>query len=133
MSLMPWRHFQACVDRYRGDVKTHALTTREFFNIMAFAQITGRESLRETFYVSMQCLLIYIISVYHVDLYEPILLLPITGVTGKSFTMLQNFLLQRQGRFIKHNHWTFTLMLVYSHLILLYPSTSINCSFSERA
>jgi len=48
MTLMPWRDFQACVDRYRGDIKTHALTTREFFKIMAFAQITGRESLRET-------------------------------------------------------------------------------------
>ena len=48
MALMPWRQFQTCVDRYRGDVKTHALSTQEFFKIMAFAQITGRESLKET-------------------------------------------------------------------------------------
>jgi hypothetical protein len=48
MNVMPWRPFHACVDRYHGDSKTHKLTTREFFRIMAFAQITGRESLRDT-------------------------------------------------------------------------------------
>jgi hypothetical protein len=48
MNLLPWKRFQTCVDRYRGDAKTHSLTTQEFFRIMAFAQLTGRESLRET-------------------------------------------------------------------------------------
>ena len=48
MKLMPWQRFQTCVDRYHGDAKTRTLSTREFFSIMAFAQITGRESLSET-------------------------------------------------------------------------------------
>jgi hypothetical protein len=48
MHLMPWRRFQTCVVRYHGDANTHALSTREFFTIMAFAQMTGRESLSET-------------------------------------------------------------------------------------
>ena len=48
MSLIDWYRFQTCVQRYHGDTKTHVLTTQEFFKIMAFAQITGRESLRET-------------------------------------------------------------------------------------
>jgi hypothetical protein len=64
MRLMPWRHFQACVDRYHGDVKTHALSTREFFNIMAFAQITGRESLSET----VLCLNAVPTHLYHLGL-----------------------------------------------------------------
>src|SRR5215469_12666140 len=64
MNLMPWWRFQACVDRYRGDVKTHALTTREFFNIMAFAQITGRESLTET----VLCLNAVPTHLYHLGL-----------------------------------------------------------------
>ena len=48
MNLMPWRRFQTCVDRYHGDVKIRTLSTREFFTLLAFAQITGRESLAET-------------------------------------------------------------------------------------
>jgi hypothetical protein len=48
MSLIDWYRFQTCVQRYHGDTKTHALTTQEFFRIMVFAQLTGRESLRET-------------------------------------------------------------------------------------
>ena len=48
MALLPWRRFQTCVERYRGDYKVISLTTQEFFKIMAFAQITGRESLSST-------------------------------------------------------------------------------------
>src|SRR5215469_7511725 len=64
MNLMPWRRFQTCVDRYHGDAKTHALSTREFFYIMAFAQITGRESLRET----VLCLNAVPAHLYHLGL-----------------------------------------------------------------
>ncbi len=45
MAMLPWRRFQTCVERYQGDKKTTTLSTQEFFKIMAFAQITGRESL----------------------------------------------------------------------------------------
>ena len=45
MELVPWRRFQMCVERYHGDSQVISLTTQEFFKIMAFAQITGRESL----------------------------------------------------------------------------------------
>jgi hypothetical protein len=48
MDVLPWRRFQTCIDRYHGDTKSHALTTQEFFRIMMFAQLTGRESLSET-------------------------------------------------------------------------------------
>jgi len=64
MDLVPWRRFQTCVDRYRGDIKTHALSTREFFKIMAFAQITGRESLNET----ILCLNAVPAHLYHLGL-----------------------------------------------------------------
>ena len=40
MALLPWRRFQTCVERYRGDYKVISLTTQEFFKIMVFAQIT---------------------------------------------------------------------------------------------
>jgi hypothetical protein len=64
MDLVPWRRFQTCVDRYHGDVKTHALSTREFFKIMAFAQITSRESLNET----ILCLNAVPAHLYHLGL-----------------------------------------------------------------
>ena len=64
MRLVDWYRFQTCVKRYHGDVKTHALTTQEFFKIMAFAQITGRESLRET----VLCLNAVPTHLYHLGL-----------------------------------------------------------------
>jgi len=64
MDLVPWRRFQTCIDRYRGDVKTHALSTREFFKIMAFAQVTGRERLNET----ILCLNAVPVHLYHLGL-----------------------------------------------------------------
>ena len=47
MELMPWRRFQTCVDRYRGDRKIKSFYCHEFFRVMVFAQITGRNSLSE--------------------------------------------------------------------------------------
>jgi len=45
MAMLPRRRFQTCVQRYQGDKKNKKLSCREFFLVMAFAQITGRESL----------------------------------------------------------------------------------------
>ena len=45
MAMLPWRRFQTCVKRYQGDKKIKKLSSREFFLIMVFAQITCRESL----------------------------------------------------------------------------------------
>ena len=45
MAMLPWRRFQTCVDRYHGDHKVKSFYCHEFFKIMVFAQITGRESL----------------------------------------------------------------------------------------
>jgi transposase len=47
LELVSWKSFQACVDRHRGDWKVKSFYCREFFRVMVFAQITGRESLSE--------------------------------------------------------------------------------------
>jgi len=47
MNFLPWRRFQACVARYRGDHKVKTFKCSEHFRIMAFAQLTYRESLRD--------------------------------------------------------------------------------------
>lgn len=47
MDFVPWRRFQTCVNRYRGDYKLKTYKCAEQFRVMAFAQLTYRHSLRE--------------------------------------------------------------------------------------
>ena len=47
MNLLPWRRFQTCVVRYKGDYKVKTFKCSEHFRVMAFAQLTYRESLRD--------------------------------------------------------------------------------------
>jgi hypothetical protein len=47
MEFVPRHEFNACVRRYRGDYRTRGFTCRDQFLCMAFAQLTGRESLRD--------------------------------------------------------------------------------------
>lgn len=48
MQFVPWRTFQKIVDKYDGDVKIRTLKTHQYFRVMAFAQLAGRRSLRDT-------------------------------------------------------------------------------------
>jgi hypothetical protein len=48
MDFLPWRRFDTCVRRYRGDRKIKSFSCAEQFRVMAFAQLTYRHSLRET-------------------------------------------------------------------------------------
>jgi len=47
MDRVPWRRLQTCVDRYRGDHKVQTFKCADYFRVMAFAQLTYRESLRD--------------------------------------------------------------------------------------
>jgi hypothetical protein len=47
MDFVPWRRFATCVKRYRGDYKVKSFTCSEQWRVMAFAQLTYRESLRD--------------------------------------------------------------------------------------
>lgn len=47
MRFLPWTTFARIVDRYDGDRKARALRSTEHYRAMAFAQLTGRESLRD--------------------------------------------------------------------------------------
>lgn len=47
MDFVPWRRFQTCVTRYQGDRYVKRFTCADHFRVMAFAQLTYRESLRE--------------------------------------------------------------------------------------
>ena len=47
MDLLPLRRFRTCVDRYRGDFKVKTFTCQDHFRVLAFAQLSHRESLRD--------------------------------------------------------------------------------------
>lgn len=47
MEFVPWSSFARIVARYAGDARTSALPSTEHFRIMAYAQLTWRESLRD--------------------------------------------------------------------------------------
>jgi len=47
MEFLPWRRFDTCVRRYKGDRKIKTFPCAEQLRVMAFAQLTYRESLRD--------------------------------------------------------------------------------------
>ena len=47
MEFVPWRRFETCVHRYGGDHKIKTFPCGEHLRVMAFAQFTYRESLRD--------------------------------------------------------------------------------------
>jgi hypothetical protein len=47
MDFLPWKTFHRIVDRYGGDHRTRSLSCAEQFRVMAFAQLTYRERLRD--------------------------------------------------------------------------------------
>jgi len=47
MEYVPWKTFGRVIDRYKGDAGVRTLGCADLFRIMAFAQLTWRESLRD--------------------------------------------------------------------------------------
>ena len=47
MEFLPKHEFDRCVERYHGDLGVRGMTCYDQFLIMAFAQVTSRESLRD--------------------------------------------------------------------------------------
>jgi len=68
MDFLPWTSFQRIVDRYRGDHRVRVLSCAEQFRVMAFAQLTFRESLRDI----EACLSAQAGKLYHMGFREPI-------------------------------------------------------------
>jgi len=47
MEFIPWKTFQRIIDRHHGDSGVRTLSCAELFRILAFSQLTWRESLRD--------------------------------------------------------------------------------------
>ena len=68
MDFLPWTTFARYVARYDGDKGVRTLTCAEQFRVMAFAQLTYRESLRDI----EACLSAQAAKLYHMGFREPI-------------------------------------------------------------
>ena len=47
MEFVPWKNFSRIVERHNGDSGVRTLSCANIFRVMAFAQLTWRESLRD--------------------------------------------------------------------------------------
>ena len=68
MDFLPWKTFHRIVDRYGGDHRVRKLSCADQFRIMAFAQLTYRESLRDI----EVCLAAREAKLYHMGFREPV-------------------------------------------------------------
>ncbi len=68
MMFMPEFEFNKCVARYKGDYRVRNFSCREHFLVMSFAQLTGRESLRDI----ENCLTAFSSKLYHSGLTKPV-------------------------------------------------------------
>ena len=68
MDFLPWKTFHRIVDRYKGNHRIRTLSCADQFRIMAFAQLTYRESLRDI----EVCLAAQAGKLYHMGIAEPV-------------------------------------------------------------
>ena len=68
MDCLPWTTFTRIVARYHGDRHVKSLRCAEHFRVMAFAQLTYRESLRDI----EACLSAQASKLYHMGFAEPV-------------------------------------------------------------
>jgi Domain of unknown function (DUF4372)/Transposase DDE domain len=68
MDFVPWTSFRRIVARYGGDRRVRTLNCAEQFRVMAFAQMTWRESLRDI----EACLSAQATKLYHMGLREAV-------------------------------------------------------------
>ena len=68
MDFLPWTTFTRIVERHHGDAYAKTLNSAEQFRIMAFAQLTHRESLRDI----EACLSAQSAKLYHMGFRNPI-------------------------------------------------------------
>jgi len=68
MDFLPWKTFHRMAARYDADRRVRALSSAEQFRVMAFAQLTYRESLRDI----ETCLSAQAAKLYHMGFSQPV-------------------------------------------------------------
>jgi hypothetical protein len=68
MDFLPWKTFHRITARYEADHRVRTMTSAEQFRVMAFAQLTYRESLRDI----ETCLSAQATKLYHMGFAQPV-------------------------------------------------------------
>jgi hypothetical protein len=68
MDFLPWKTFHRMATRYEADRRVRTLSSAEQFRVMAFAQLTYRESLRDI----ETCLSAQTAKLYHMGFSQPV-------------------------------------------------------------
>jgi hypothetical protein len=68
MDFLPWKTFHRIVTRYDGNYRVRTLCCSEHFRVLAFAQLTYRESLRDI----EACLSAQSAKLYHMGIHSPV-------------------------------------------------------------
>jgi hypothetical protein len=68
MDFLPWKTFHRMATRYEADRRVRTLSSAEQFRVMAFAQLTYRESLRDI----ETCLSAQAAKLYHMGFSQPV-------------------------------------------------------------
>lgn len=68
MDFLPWTTFARIVARYGGNHRVRTFPCTEHFRILAFAQLTYRESLRDI----EACLTLQSANLYHLGIRSPV-------------------------------------------------------------
>jgi Transposase DDE domain/Domain of unknown function (DUF4372) len=64
MEFVPWKTFGRIIERYKGDAGVRTLSCADLFRVLAFAQLTWRESLRDI----EACLAVHQTKLFHMGL-----------------------------------------------------------------
>jgi len=103
MDFMPWRRFQTIVAQFQGDKNVQSLTCADYFRIMAFAQLTYRDSLRDT----VICLKAIPSKWYHLGIHSGISLNNLSNAGMKRdwhiFEKVAHLLIEQARTLYKHD------------------------------
>ena len=123
MTFMPEYEFQKCVDHYKGDYRVRKFPCREHFLVMSFAQLTGRESLRDI----ENCLSAFSGKLYHSGISKPVSRSTLADANEKrDWRIYADFaqILIKQARplYIEDNNFRLT-WIIWSMLLTARPLT----------
>jgi hypothetical protein len=77
MEFVPWKSFSRIVAKHRGDNGIRTLSCADLFRVLAFSQLTWRESLRDI----EACLAAHQSKLFHMGLAQP----PARSTLGRCF------------------------------------------------
>ena len=126
MEFLPWKTFHRIVARCDGDYRVRTLPCAEHFRILAFAQLTYRESLRDI----EACLSAQAPKLYHMGIRSPVRRATLTDVNERRDWRIYADFAQRLITPARKLYATEDLGLDLSNTVYALDSTTIDLCLS---